>query len=86
MYVFISVYVMFMTCAPLGTFYITWLYVFDHAFDSYMFYDLTDIYLLPWFDAYNHVDHTYSFWMNIYDARMLLLIFSYDINYFSELN
>jgi hypothetical protein len=34
---------------------------------------------LPWFDAYNHVDHAYGFQMNIYDAMMLLLIFSYDI-------
>jgi hypothetical protein len=44
-----------------------------------MFYDLASIYLLSWFDAYNHVDHAYGFWMNIYDAMMLLLIFSYDI-------
>jgi hypothetical protein len=43
-----------------------------------MFYDLASIYLLPWFDAYNHVDHAYGFWMNICDAMMLLLIFSYD--------
>jgi hypothetical protein len=34
-----------------GTFYITWLYVFYHAFGLYMFYDLAGIYLLPWFDA-----------------------------------
>jgi hypothetical protein len=34
---------------------------------------------LSWFDAYNHVDHAYDFQMNIYDAMMLLLIFSYDI-------
>jgi hypothetical protein len=52
---------------------------FDHAFDSYMFYDLASIYLLPWFDAYNHVDHAYGFRMNIYYAMMLLVIFSYDI-------
>jgi hypothetical protein len=87
-YVFILVYVMFMACVLPGTFYITWLYVFYHAFGSYMFmillvytlfYDLAGIYLLPWFDAYNHVDHAYNFWMNIYDAMMLLLIFSYDI-------
>jgi hypothetical protein len=34
---------------------------------------------LPWFDAYNYVDHAYGFRMNIYDAMMLLLIFLYDI-------
>jgi hypothetical protein len=52
---------------------------FYHAFGSYMFYDLVGIYLLSWFDAYNHVDHAYEFRMNIYDVMMLLLIFSYDI-------
>jgi hypothetical protein len=78
-YVFIPVYVMFLACALPGTFYVTWLYVFDHAFDSYIFYDLAGIYLLPWFDAYNHVNHAYDFGMNIYDAMMLLLIFSYVI-------
>jgi hypothetical protein len=79
MYVFIPVYVMFMVCAFSGMFYMTWLYVFYHAFDSYMFYDLAGIYVLSWFDAYNHVDYAYEFRMNIYDAMMLLLIFSYDI-------
>jgi hypothetical protein len=79
MHVFIPVFVMFMVCALSGTFYITWLYVFYHAFGSYIFYDLARIYLLSWFDAYNHVDHAYEFRMNIYDAMMLLLIFSYDI-------
>jgi hypothetical protein len=79
MYVFIPVYVMFMVCALSGTFYITWLYVFYHAFASYMFYDHAGIHLLSWFDTYNHVDHAYEFWMNIYDAMMLLLVFSYDI-------
>jgi hypothetical protein len=79
MYVFIFIYVMFMTCALSGTFYITWLCVFDHAFSSYMFYDFAGIYLLSCFDAYNHVDHAHGFRMNIYDAMMLLLIFSYDI-------
>jgi hypothetical protein len=78
-YVFIPVYAMFMACTLSGTFYITWLYVFYHVFGSYMFYDLAGIYLLPWFDAYNHVYHAYGFRMNIYDAMMLLLIFSYDI-------
>jgi hypothetical protein len=29
-----------------GTFYMTWLYVFDYAFGSYMFYDLAGVYLL----------------------------------------
>jgi hypothetical protein len=70
---------MFIASALPGTFYITWLYVFDHAFGLYMFYDLAGMYLLPWFDAYNHVDHVYDFRMNIYDVMMLLLIFSYDI-------
>jgi hypothetical protein len=78
-YVFIPVYVMFIACALPSMFYITWLYVFDYAFGSYMFYDLASIYLLPWFDAYNHVGHAYGFRMNIYDAMILLLIFSYDI-------
>jgi hypothetical protein len=44
-----------------------------------MFYDLAGIYLLPWFNAYNHVNHAYVFRMNIYDVMMLLLIFSYVI-------
>jgi hypothetical protein len=79
MYVFIPVYVMFMAYALPGTFYITWLYIFYHTFSLYMFYDLTSIYLLLWFDAYNHVNRAYDFRMNIYDAIMLLLIFSYDI-------
>jgi hypothetical protein len=52
---------------------------FYHVFGSYVFYDLAGIYLLPWFDAYNHVDHAYGFQMNIYDDMMLLLIFSYGI-------
>jgi hypothetical protein len=52
---------------------------FYHAFGSYIFYDLAGIYLLSWFNAYNHVDHAYSFWMNIYDVMMLLFIFSYDV-------
>jgi hypothetical protein len=68
-----------MACALPGMFYIPRLFVFGHAFRSYMFYDLAGIYLLLWFDAYNHVDHAYGFKMNIYDAMMLLLIFSYDI-------
>jgi hypothetical protein len=78
-YVFIPVYVMCIACALPGMFYITWLYVFYYAFGSYMFYDLAGIYLLPRFDAYNHVGHAYGFRMNIYDAMILLLIFSYDI-------
>jgi hypothetical protein len=52
---------------------------FYHAFGSYMFYDLAGMYLLPWFDTYNHVDHAYDFRMNIYKAMMLLSIFSYVI-------
>jgi hypothetical protein len=75
--VFISVYVMFMVCALLGTFYITWLYVFDHTFGSYMFYDLVGIYLLLWFDTYNHVDHAYSFRINIYMMSGCYYLFSY---------
>jgi hypothetical protein len=63
--VFIPVYVIFMACVLPGTFYITWLYVFNHAFGSYMFYDFAGIYLLPWCDAYNHIDHAYVFRMNI---------------------
>jgi hypothetical protein len=57
-----------MACALPGTFYITWLYVFHHAFGLYMFYDLAGMYLLSWFDAYNYVDHAYDFRMNIYKA------------------
>jgi hypothetical protein len=68
-----------MACALPATFYITWLYVFHHAFGLYMFYDLAAIYLLPWFNAYYHIDHAYDFRMNIYEAMMLLPIFLYVI-------
>jgi hypothetical protein len=68
-----------MACALSGIFYIIWLYVFYHTFGSYMLYGIAGIYLLPWFDAYSHVDHAYGFRMNIYDAMKLLLIFSYGI-------
>jgi hypothetical protein len=53
-----------------GMFRLSCLYVFDNDLGSYMIYNLVVIFVLSYFGTYEHVDHLFCIYVNIYDAML----------------